>query len=62
MRNWLLYTPPTASVYGSKEHRYHGCTQIGHSRILRPVTFGLKSAFGAILMDFGRYASLVAVR
>ena len=62
MRNCLLYTPPTASVYGSKEHGYHGCTRIGHSRILRPITFGFKSAFGAILKDFGRYASLVGER
>ena len=48
---WLLYTPPTASVYWSKEHGYHGCTRIGHSRILIPITLGFKSAFGAILKD-----------
>ena len=54
--------PPTASGHMSKEHGYHGCTRIGHSRILRPITFGLKSAFGAILKDFGRYASLEGER
>ena len=54
--------PPTASGHGSKEHRYHGCTRIGHSRILIPIIFGFKSAFGAILKDFGRYASLVDER
>ena len=54
--------PPTASGHGSKEHGYHKCTQIGHSRIHRPLTFGFKSAFGAILKDFGRYASLVGER
>ena len=57
-----MYTPPTASVYRSKEHGYHGCTRIGHSRILIPITLGFKSAFGAILKDFGRYASLVGER
>ena len=60
--HWLLYTPPTASVYGSKEHGYHGCTRIGHSRILISINIGFKSAFGAILKDFGRYASLVCER
>ena len=30
---FVLYTPPTASVYRSKEHGYHKCTRIGHSRI-----------------------------
>ena len=54
--------PPTASGHGSKEHGYHGRTRISHSRILRPITFGFKSAFGAILKDFGRYASLVGER
>ena len=54
--------PPTASGHWSKEHGYHGCTRIGHSRILRPITLGFKSAFGAILRDFGRYASLVGER
>ena len=54
--------PPTASGHGSKEHGYHGCTRIGHSRILRPIILGFKSAFGAILKDFGRYASLVGER
>ena len=33
VKNRLLYTPPTASVYRSKEHGYHKCTRIGHSRI-----------------------------
>ena len=59
---WVLCSPPTASEHWSKEHGYHGCTRIGHSRILRPLTFGFKSAFGAILRDFGRYASLVGER
>ena len=54
--------PPTASGHGSKGHGYHGCTRIGHSRILIPITFGFKSAFGAILKDFGRYASHVDER
>ena len=62
VRSRLLYTSPTANVYRSKEHGYHKCTRIGHSRILIPITFGFKSAFGAILKDFGRYASLVGVR
>ena len=62
LRSRLLYTSPTANVYWSKEHGYHKCTRIGHSRILIPITFGFKSAFGAILKDFGRYASLVGER
>ena len=51
--------PPTASGHGSKEHGYHRCTRIGHSRILRPIILGFKSAFGAILKDFGEQARLV---
>ena len=54
--------PPTASGHGSKEHGYHWCTRIGHLRILIPIILGFKSAFGAILKDFGRYASLVGER
>ena len=56
MRSWLLYTSPTARVYGSKEHGYHGCTQIGHSRIYTLYIFDF-IAFGTDFKGFWRASS-----
>ena len=61
-RSRLLYTPPTASVYWSKEHGYHKCTRIGHSRILILITFGFRAPLARFewILDAARHSQLNA--
>ena len=58
---WVLCSPPTASEHWSKEHGYHGCTRIGHSRIFTLYIFDfmcLRHGFKRILAS--KLASLLA--
>ena len=57
----VVCPPPTASGHWSKEHRYHWCTRIGHSRIFTLYIFDfmcLRHGFKRILAS--KLAALLA--